>query len=300
MKMKRGLTLILIGVFLLQLISANTEITLNTISYYKVDIRTLNPDDNSVIESFYKTSDKDGKVVVSSTAANSFKVAVWIYEEKRGPENIIKYEVSEESYSPGISVNLEVYPDGYVVPETEENLTTNETTETTNETVASETQNQGTITGAVPGILSGNNLLYFGAGLLGLLVIIGVVVFIILKKKKQRYHSYGFKKQDWNSYKKDKDDNFYKSKSQQKEEFDEDYPTEDELEEAERKIREAQDTIKRLKNQDRIKELKSKLNQDKEKLIQDEHELMRLRGGKLPKDNNPNRRNPNKGNRNFQ
>lgn len=292
MKMKRAMiliVLILVNISLFQLISASTEITLKTISYHKVDIRTLNPADSAVIETFYKTSDKDGNVVVTSTASTSFKVAVWIYEEKRSPETIVKYKLSDESFTPGTPINLEVYPDDYVVPVPEPvaNLTSNDTTDANPE-------NQNTaITGAVPGFLSGNNLIYFGGGLLVVLIIVGIVVFFLMKKKKQKYHSYGFKKQEWNSHNKEKNNTFYKTQSQ-KEEFDEDYSSESELEAAERKIREAQDTLKRLKNQDRIKELKSKLHQDKDRLIQDEHELIKLRGGNVPRDNNSNQGSQNK------
>lgn len=286
MKMKRGLTLIVIGVFLFQLVGAiDTQIIVKTIPYHKVDIRASNPADDIPIDTFYKTSNLSGDVSVTlSSSLDSFNVAIWVYEEKRGPENVIAYKKFDEAYSSGTTVSLELYPEGYVLPVPVEETPAEVPTanHTANATVTNNTSGQS-ITGAVQGILS-NKVVLYGAGALVLLIIIGILIYFFMRVRKKRYYKYGFKKNDWDSYKKEKGD-LYNSQNQ-KQEFQEEYSGEDELSEAERKIREAQETIRRIKNQGKVTELKNKLQEDKNKMLQDQQELARLSG----KNPNPNKK----------
>lgn len=293
--MKRGMTLVLIGVFMFQLVSAiDTQINVKTMPYHRVDIRTLNPSDNSMVESFHKTSNLSGDVSITSAASlDSFNVAVWVREENI----VVAYKIFESNLA-GSSVNLELYPEGYVPPAPVEevvvdlNQTANETVSEENQTPAE--QNGAIVTGSVSQGIFSNKLFLYGGGALLLLIIIGVVVYVLLKKRKERYYKYGFKKNDWNSYQKDKKEDFYKSNKSQKEDFEEEYSEQGELEEAEKKIREAQETIRRIKNEGKMTEIKQKLLDDKRKMIQDQQELMKLRGGNPNQQNNSNAGNFNK------
>jgi hypothetical protein len=279
---KKLVLIFVIGLLLFQLVSAiDTPITIKTVPNYRVDIRVTNPE-GVYINSFYKTSDSSGKVSVTlSSSEDSLKIWVWV--KKDG--NLIASQKSDDLYTAGMPVSLEVYPTWYTPPESEEeaNVSSENENATITENTTGETSPQINNTQQGKGLLSSfifseegsvsKNVIYLAIG--AFLSLLFILIFLVMKKSILKIFSKKLQKKEGESQSPPR--NFPKDipKEPPKTGSNDDYARH--IAEAERKIKEAQEEIRRIKDSEKIEQVKKKLIEDKKRIIEDERELIRLR-----------------------
>lgn len=268
---------LLVFILLLQVaIAIDTQIRIKTLPEHNVTIEVLRTDYiHYRIENFEKNSGPSGEVLaILSFDEMTFDLAVWVRE---GNQTVL-YEKFKEGYPSGVSVVLEMYPEGYILDEqtndtsSEENSTINETLEE-NSTINEIEETGFKITGSTifgdKGFLS-NKTIYYGIGIIVLLLIVGFITVKTMRKKLR-----GPKEIKTKKLKETKAEEISQKPSEvsNKPSGGKFNTNKEIIEDAERKIKEAQEDIRKIRNEDKIKEAKKKI-------IEDEKELMRLREGK--------------------
>jgi hypothetical protein len=261
---KRLVLVFILGICLISLVSAESQIIIKTDGTYRVTINILKTGETyQLLDAFHQDTDKNGEAIFSFTPTTG-EVNVLV--------RLKLYDVQffEDEFGP-FSVKDPIVIDLRTENKTEEIV--NETP--VNETVANnesatleENQTQkSSITGMFiflnnDGTLN-KNLLYIGGGVILVIVIILLIWFFSRKKKL----NYG----DERSVPEVRVRKFseWQEEAKRTESRDENLGA---IEEAERKIREAQAEINKLKNEEKIKSMKKKI-------AEDEQELLKLRRG---------------------
>ena len=274
--------------------AADTTLTIQTLANHDVDVSVLRPIEGySLIERFHKASDSNGTVSVTfSTEESEYYARVWLKKDNV----IITYKKFEEDYSVGEPLTLEVYPEWYLKQKEIEqsgNFADNSETNTTvliedeeetpaedanaeAETKTTETQNKSDLLSKITGFTlfkegTSRKLIYYIVGGFALLIALGTTGFVIMKRRGIHFHFP--KKQIRITKLSDK----LKEKKQKKEQKDKD---DDELAQAEAKLKELQSRIEELKSKPQMSDREKKIAAAKKRLMRDEKRLMKLREGK--------------------
>ncbi|MEK6819712.1 MAG: hypothetical protein AABY03_00755 [Nanoarchaeota archaeon] len=289
--------------------AADTTLTIQTLPEHDVDISILRPTGiYSLIESFHKKSDSNGTVSITfSTTETEYYARVWLKKDNV----IIEYLKFEEGYTVGEAKTFEVYPEWYLKQKEIENSgnfddgdseTPTETTETSTETeaVSEETSaatetpetkevEETTTSDGNSSFLSqitgftffkeGNssNIIYYVVGGIALLTILGTTGFVVMKRRGFNFRSRmngGDEQPKGRRIRVVKlSDRIREGKQKQEQENKED----DEIAQAEAKLKELQEHIQDLKNKPQMSEKEKKIAAAKKKLMEDEKKLMKLR-----------------------
>ncbi|MBI2043449.1 hypothetical protein HYT25_03605 [Candidatus Pacearchaeota archaeon] len=292
MKNSIFLLFFLTALFIIPFISAaDTTITIQTLPNHDVDISVLRPIEGySLIESFHKTSNSNGTVSVTfSTEESEFYARVWIKKDNV----IITYKKFEEGYPSGTPLTLEVYPEWYLKQkqieasgnfadadsETETTVLIEDEEDTSageEANAKAETQNKSDLLSKITGFTlfkegTSRKLIYYIVGGFALLIALGTTGFVIMKRRGIHFHFP--KKQIRITKLSDK----LKEGKQKKEQKDKD---DDELAQAEAKLKELQEHIQELKSKPKMSDREKKIAAAKKRLMRDEKRLMKLREGK--------------------
>jgi hypothetical protein len=281
MKKKVMCAIFIVSVLILiapTVIAADTEIVIKTVPFANVNINILDPNSDSftLLKNFNQDADNYGDLsFIFSSDKPKFDLTIYVKknDKKVGDARAENNVVGEDLY-------FEVVPEGFELlyrPEEEANETEESNETVVNETVVEniteevieEPQEEevtpgitGAATSGEEGSFFSNNILYFGLGLVVLIIVffMGAVV----SKKRVGSSSKEIKVRKLSDLKKDK-----KEQKDKKEKLS-DYKQA--IEDAEKKIDDAQKEIKKLKNVDKISEIKKRM-------IEDQKELLKLRGG---------------------
>ncbi len=324
MKNQVVLVLSLFLLFAIPFISAtDTKITVTTLPNHDVDISVLRHGQvYSLIESYHKNSGSNGNVSITvSTTEAEFDARVWVKKDN----TIIKYEKFETGFTSGTPVNLDVFPDWYIkqkeiensgnfadndsenletqtenseaVTETEDSETTDETESETEEepnsdsqetektTIETSEKNSSALNGitgfftSVKEKISIKTLAYTFGFIFAIALFTGG--FVMLRRRRFSFYPSSEIKQ----VKIRKLSEKIKEREQKKEQ---DKKENDEVADAEAKIKELQEKIQQLKNKPQMSEKEKKIAAAKKKLLEDEKELMKLRSEKSGSDDEEN------------
>mgnify|MGYP001611199228 CR=1 FL=1 len=260
-----------LGFLLMSLASADTSITVKTLSYHDASIYVLDSDQiYYLLESFHKNTANSGEVKVVTNVTKS-KVKIRVLVKKN---NAVVLSETFEGQSTGKPLVFEVYPEGYVSPSNKDtlnvstnisaNLSENSTSENStllNEnitenilnTTTTESENitegiTGRVTEEKDSIFSKSIFIYIVLGI----IIAGGIFLIIMRK------TIG------------KTTTFIADSKPKKQEIDTantlNFLEQKKLEEAERKIREAQAQINALRNKEKITDLERRIAREQDEL----------------------------------
>src|SRR3989344_3923812 len=317
MKNQVVLVLSLFLLFAIPFISAtDTKITVTTLPNHDVDISVLRHGQvYSLIESYHKNSGSNGNVSITvSTTEAEFDARVWVKKDN----TIIKYEKFETGFTSGTPVNLDVFPEWYIkqkeiensgnfadndsenleaVTETEDSETTDETESETEEepnsdsqetektTIETSEKNSSALNGitgfftSVKEKISIKTIAYTFGFIFAIALFTGG--FVMLRRRRFSFYPSSEIKQ----VKIRKLSEKIKEREQKKEQ---DKKENDEVADAEAKIKELQEKIQQLKNKPQRSEERRKIAAAKKKLLEDEKELMKLRSEKSGSDDEEN------------
>ncbi|MFH1325682.1 MAG: hypothetical protein ABIH49_02855 [archaeon] len=298
--MKRGMiySVLLVLVLLSVAVSAtDTQINVKALPNYDVTVRAekISETADNYINSFYGDSGELGNVSFTlSSEESSFILKVWVKEEN----TILVYKKFEEGFPAGEPIYIEAYPEWYLKQkeieaqmnhdsETEnpETLLDTETEDAeTNEPVDEEVQNSADLEEVTqeetvnenetnPNIIGSvisnskeflsNKLFHYVLTAIFILAILFTAGVVIAKRR----HSFSMMP----SF---KPSNAPQKKSSNVEKT---MGDDDEIRDAQRRIKEAKEEIARIKNKGKTSEKDKKIEEMKRRIVEDEKELMRLR-----------------------
>jgi len=255
---KKLILCVVLFLLVLPIVLAQTTINIKTLKFHDVTITILEPIDvYSSIQSFPNIySGLEGEVSIEYTGTKT-QFHIKVLAKKNG--QVILNEQFNNKNAGGI-INIELYPEGYDVPEDEDdNETTGDDNETTEEDTLMEDQteedaNSQGITGLIVGEDEDKEGLSWVFYAVVAIILVGVIGLVVAKGMQMRRPPHETK--EMRNSKTDE------NKSQ----------LDHKLSDSERKIIYLEKEIKKLKNKEKIEEMEKKIKEE-------QGELERLKGG---------------------